>query len=147
MLPVVGSLGSGSEIGASYYENPFVSGPFNFGSGLTNTVATSTTGPFLQIFRTADPAQLLVDPDGLVAGAPFGVGTGATWAGSTLAALGVTPGTYVWTLDSRFNGDTITLQVLEPAEAPVPGTFALLGLGLAGLGALRRRIGIRVLAA
>lgn len=52
----------------------------------------------------------------------------------TFASLGMTVGDYTIT-DSRTN-ESISIQI---RSVPEPGTIALLGLGLAGLGASRRR--------
>jgi hypothetical protein len=62
-----------------------------------------------------------------------------TFVGQSFASLGLTPGTYVW--DLTFTGgpaQDATIRI-GPAEVPAPGTFALIGLGLVGLRALRQK--------
>ena len=115
------------------WDGAIVSGPGDFGPGLSTVNATISTGQGFG-FNAGGTNTLFVDPDQLFApGFSFGVGSGATWENTTLEALGVTQGTYVWTLDSaRFNNDTITLNVIpEPSSA--------LLLSIAGLGLFRRR--------
>src|SRR6266576_2878742 len=64
----------------------------------------------------------------------------ATYNNATFASLGVTPGTYVWTWGAGAN-QNFTLQI-GPAGVPDGGsTVSLLGFGLLGLTALRRKLG------
>lgn len=110
------------------------SGPANFGTG-SPTLASSASGPMFAIIGLSQ--QIGVDSVQGLAGDPITAGT-STWLGTTLAGLGVTPGTYTWTLKAPWDGDTVVLNIVAPADVPAPGTFALLGLGLAGLRTLRR---------
>jgi hypothetical protein len=59
-----------------------------------------------------------------------------TFSGSNFSSLGITAGTYSWTVDGT--GDTITLNA---AAVPLPGGLPLLLGALGGVWALRRRTG------
>jgi len=107
------------------YTNALV-GPDTIGPGTVTVPATTTTGPLFGFDLSTNPNNLYVDYDELF-DETLGKGTGAVWENQTLDSLGVTVGTYVWKLDGRFGGDTITLTV----AVPEPGVFTL----LAGLGA------------
>lgn len=62
----------------------------------------------------------------------------ASDASSNLEIALTATGNYSFLLDTRSGLDTPTLLV-KASEAAEPGTLALLGLGLAGLGLSRRR--------
>lgn len=65
----------------------------------------------------------------------------STFANQTLASLGVTPGSYVWTWGSGANADSPTLNIIAPA-VPEPSSLVLAGMGsLAAFGRVwgRRR--------
>jgi hypothetical protein len=114
-----------------------LTGPANFGSGL-GIFASSESGAFFGISNL----------NGVV-GVPAGYTSGSivsatdTYTGQTFASLGMTPGTYVWTLPST---DTFTLQIGPTVTTAVPTPMAAsAGLTLlAGLGLwkLRRRSAI-----
>ncbi len=75
-------------------------------------------------------------PGSYVSGAIFS--STLTWDNTTLAALGVTPGTYTWTWGSGDHADSATLYagVTPPAETPEPGSVLLLSAGFAGFAGL-----------
>jgi len=113
-------------------------GPSNFGSG-SGIDATSGSGDLVGI---ADPVDLIL-PSGYVSGTPLS--DTSTWSGQTFSSLGITPGTYTWTLGSAataepagvdgVTGDTFTLD----AVAPVPEPASLGLLGICGISLLARR--------
>jgi hypothetical protein len=132
----IGNLdGFGGDVGLGY--SP-ISGPSSFGSGLF-TAPTSTTG-YIAGINGSD--CIVFVPWGYGWYVPTLSGT-ATWDNTTLAALGVSRGSYVWT----WNGDSFTLNV--SGGAPEPTTWALTLLGFAGLayaGYRRARAGHETLA-
>ena len=77
-------------------------------------------------------------PDGYVSGAALL--SSATWNNATFASLGVTPGTYVWSWGTGLPNQNFTL-IIGGAGVPDGGsTVSLLGFGLLGLAALRRKL-------
>lgn len=116
-----------------------LSGPLTFGPGTTSN-PTTTTGPIFAFVGVAD--QLAVDGVQAVTSQDITAGT-STWSATTLAALGVTPGTYTWTVSGAMlankDGDTVVLNIVAPSDVPVPATLPLLGIGIAGLRLARRR--------
>jgi hypothetical protein len=133
--PLVGSLSVGRvQLNAAYitifYENVFVSGPDNFGPGIT-AEATSSSGNYLGFVAASGSVAVdIVVREQLV---PLTGGT-ATWANTTIANLGATPGVYTWQLNHRFENDTITLRVI-----PEPSSSGLLMLGAIAAGIFGRR--------
>jgi hypothetical protein len=138
ILPSIADIITGAPLNADQYRGP-ITGPSSFGSGGL-TVASSGNGDFVAMLFNGGNVPALFVPVGYVSGTALS--DSATYNNLTLGALGVTPGTYVWTwgdgADQRF-----TLQI---GSAGVPGvpdggsTVSLLGCALLGLAALRRKL-------
>ena len=110
-----------------------INGPEGFGSSIF-TRASFGSGDRVGIIRTLD----VVVPSGYVSGTALS--SSATWNSATVASLGVTPGTYVWSWGAGAN-QNFTL-VIGGAGVPDGGsTVSLLGCALLGLTALRRKLG------
>lgn len=118
--------------GGNYGLYGAISGPASFGTG-NGTVASSGTGGGLGLV-----SDVIDVPQGYVSGTPLS-GT-ATWDSTTLAALGVTTGTYTWTWGSGADADSLTLYagVPAPSSAPEPASVLELTLGAAALALFRR---------
>jgi hypothetical protein len=105
-----------------------ISGPLSFGSG-ADAPATSTSGDITGIFGGS---HILVLPLGYGVYGPTILSGTATWDNTTLAALGVSRGSYVWTWGSGGDADSFTLNV--SGGAPESSTWAMMLAGFAGLG-------------
>ena len=80
--------------------------------------------------------------EGSILVTPFGYASGdllsasMSFLGESFSTMGLIAGTYVWSLPN----DSFTVIIGErPVPVPEPGTLALLGIGLLGMGAARRR--------
>jgi hypothetical protein len=105
-----------------------VAGPASFGSGGFQ-VANSGSGSIAGIDGTG-----IVVPTGYTSGTATS-GT-ATWTGTTFAALGVTPGTYVWTWGTGPSADSLVLQIGPVAPAATQPVPTLSGWGMVVMGSL-----------
>jgi hypothetical protein len=105
-----------------------ITGPTSFGSG------SKTDGPSFGVgFWFYPSAGELYIGSSYVSGTPLASISGF-YSGKTLGALGLTPGTYTWTLGTGPQSDTLTMNVV-----PEPSSFALLGFAAAGLLVRRKR--------
>ncbi len=97
------------------------SGPTSFGSSFGRS-ASSGSGDMVGISAGdyfGDYLSLLSVPTGYVSGTALS--DSATYSGVTLADLGVTPGTYVWTWGTTAN-QNFTLQIPPFPPPPPPAT-------------------------
>jgi hypothetical protein len=77
--------------------------------------------------------RLLVS-DGYFSGSPLS-GT-ATWAGTTIASMQLTLGTYLWTWGAGATADSFTLNI---GVVPEPSSSIITGCALTGRALCRRR--------
>jgi VPDSG-CTERM motif len=120
-----GEITTGPENGPATYEFSGISGPGSFGSGsfvMANLGSEDVVG--------IDGAGAVLEvPSGYVSGKALS--DSSTYDGVTLANLGVTTGTYVWTWGTGTHADSFTLEVKGAAGVPDSGsTFGLLVLSL-----------------
>jgi hypothetical protein len=113
-------------------------GPTSFGAGGGfDATSGSSTAPGGTGAGINASIGVIYVPGGYGAGDPFTVSS--TWANTTIAGLGLTPGTYTWTWGDN-NPDSLTIIV--PASVPEPSTLFGCGIAivaLAGYGRRRRK--------
>jgi hypothetical protein len=114
-----------------------ITGPATFGTDTTAASASSSTGGSFDLEFAAEPLFFL--PDSYVSGNSLS-GTD-TWAGTTLAALGLTPGaSYDYTWGSGAHADSLVINIEPTSQSvPEPVSMAMFAAGLMTLGLIRRR--------
>lgn len=105
-----------------------ISGPPSFGSG-AQFLADAGTGNKVGI----NANQLLFVPQYYASGDPLS--STSTWDNTTIAALGLTPGAYTWTLGGA---DTFVVNIQGSTTTPEPASACLLGVGAFGLALMGR---------
>jgi len=109
-----------------------LTGPASFGSG-GEFDASFGSGNFVVLAGTTG---FLIVPQGYTSGTLLS--SSATWTNTTLANLGVTPGTYEWTWGEGANQNfTLTIGSVPDGGS----TVCLLGCALLCVVSLRRRLG------
>jgi hypothetical protein len=124
------TLGENSP-GLNWYALTSVQVPFGTDTNFYSPSTTTGTGFAIWGFGGGQP--LVGVPLDYVSGSP--ISADMRFVGQTIAGLSLIPGTYTFTVPS----DTIILSIGGTAGVPEPRTFALFGLGLAGLLASRWR--------
>ena len=128
MIPADSTIMTGAAGNIDIYQGTF-SGPNTFGSG-GETAANSNSGDAVDMDFNQNVAPDIAVPQGYHS--DTALSSSSTW-NFTLSALGVTPGTYVWTWGTGPD-QSFTLDVVAPAGAPDSGsTFGLLLVALLGI--------------
>lgn len=109
-------------------------GPSSFGSGLSR-LADSQSGNYVGVFGSVGVLSL---PTDYISGSGLGIST-ATYNNSTIASLGLTPGSYVYSWGLGDTADTLTVQINDAGAVPEPATWAMMLLGFGGIGMMVRR--------
>jgi hypothetical protein len=124
------------DTGARYTSYGTISGPTSVGSQVLITPSTKS-GAYAGLSGNNHSIYVF---RGYVSGQALGTSTDV-FTGTTLSTMGLTTGTYTWTWGAGANADSYTLNIgtAPPADVPEPASAALLGAGLLGLGAARRR--------
>jgi hypothetical protein len=134
------AIGAGNTVTlASIDVYKVISGPTSLGPSGIPTHTSSGTGDEvgIQPGNGTTTGNLFV-PAGYVSGNPLS-DTGI-FDNTTLAGLGLTPGTYTYTWGSGANADSLVVEI-GIATTPLPAALPLFATGLGGLGLLgwRRR--------
>ena len=113
-----------------------VVGPASFGTGFSAFPTTSSNDP-VEIYGQTG---IVAVPAGYIAGSLLN--STSTWNATTIAGLGLTPGTYTWV----WAGDSFTVNILAPTAAasiPTLSEWGLIGmsvlLSMFGIAYTRRR--------
>jgi len=131
--PSIANIAIGGPNGVEWYSS--ITTPANFGSG-GPSVPNTVTG-----LRWGVAGNSLVLPTGYLSG--DSLSSTATWNNTTLAELGVTPGTYTWTWGSGVDEDSLTLNAVGASAIPEPSSLVFVGLACFGFATRARKKNLR----
>ncbi len=112
------------------------SGPTSIGPG-TETIADSVSGADQFGVGHSTGTFFIFVPEGYVT--DTALSSTSTFDNTTLAMLGLTPGTYTYTWAPAPGASDGSLTVDVSSTVPEPSTWALMALGFAGIGLLAYR--------
>ena len=138
--PVTRPVSADLTVGVSGFSDTYskLSGPTGFGPGPL-TYASSGSG---DIFGVASGAFLAV-PKGYVSGTALS--GSATWTNTTIAGLGLNPGSYLYTWGISDVSDSLKVIVPGASSAvPEPQSLVLISGGVLAMLAMRKRIASRL---
>jgi hypothetical protein len=110
-------------------------GPSNFGPGLEEFFPDSSSGDRVGL-EAGTGARSFFVPVGYQFGAPLS--ETSTYLDASFSSLGMTPGTYIYSWGSGAHADSFTVDI-GVSPVPEPSTWAMMLVGLAGLGYARFR--------
>jgi hypothetical protein len=127
--PSTAFIGFSTGTGDAY--SGFSSGPKNFGPGGTPASASGSSGPQGGISGFEGdlfvPAGYILINDSVLAQSTD------TFSNTTIAGLGMKPGTYVWKWGNQAPDQSYTIDIIG-AATPIPAALPLFASGLGGLG-------------
>jgi hypothetical protein len=140
MIPLVGTIQIGSASNSDEYTG--ITGPTSFGAGGVH-FSSSQSGDFTGIAGLSHAIEV---PTGYVSGTELS--GGAIWDNSTLASLGLTPGTYTYTWGTGVTASSFEV-IVSAVAVPEPSGMMLAGtvIGCVGLSTWIRRRGVVAAAA
>jgi PEP-CTERM motif len=132
---VVGNSNGVSFSASSDFYSATFSGPDNFGQG-KGGIATSGTGNEVGLVNDPqDGLSYFIVPANYQSGDPLS--DSLTFANTTLAGLGLAPGTYTYTFGTN---DSFVIDIPgQVAAVPEPATWAMMILGFFGVGFMAYR--------
>lgn len=124
-------------IGVSAYTTGTISGPTSFGTGGLAFPNSGSGNPIDIATAYTGFGTIIYLPNGYVSGSALS--STSTWNSTTFAALGLTPGTYVYKWGSGDHADSFTVNIGSTNSVPEPGAILLLGTSALALVVRRSR--------